>query len=306
MLAIGQLKEVRTSSRRGSVLTVGWKAMWCGNAHTPKQPRGPTEARGSITKLTSVETCNQDSAQRVQWLRRELHEAVVAAAVGVTAGVMHTVAAAGKEHKCQLGPIIFTTINVNGFPAKTLVDTGSPATIISLEFVLDVFIKNRSPQQTAAQWQVETQKRFSEPNITLSTYSRRRLDILVETHLRLSQGGQTVEAPVLVRKDAPNPLLLGTDLQSQLGFALVMISPQARVDLLSGSPMVQVGEVFKEPDKSTDQSDHQPPPTTNSSSRTGGGMVQVGEVMGKSDHRPQPITNSSSQTGSGMVRVGGR
>ena len=34
----------------------------------PKQLRGPTEARGSITKLTPVETCNQDSAQRVQWL----------------------------------------------------------------------------------------------------------------------------------------------------------------------------------------------------------------------------------------------
>ena len=165
----------------------------------------------------------------------------VAAAVRVTAGVMHTVAAAGKEPKCQLGPVIFTTIEVNGVPAKTLVDTGSPATIISLEFVLDVFAKNRSPQQTAAQWQVETQKRFSEPNITLSTYGGQRLDILAETHLRLSQGGQTVEAPVLVQKDAPNPLLLGTDLQFRLGFALVMISPQARVDLLSGSPMVQVG-----------------------------------------------------------------
>ena len=88
---------------------------------------------------------NQDSAQRVQWLRRELHKVEVAAAVGVTAGVMHTVAAAGKEPKCQLGPVIFTTIEVNGVPAKTLVDTGSPATIISLEFVLDVFAKNRSP-----------------------------------------------------------------------------------------------------------------------------------------------------------------
>ena len=107
----------------------------------------------------------------------------VAAAVGVTAGVMHTAAAADKEPKCRLGPVIFTTIEVNGVPAKTLVDTGCPATIISLEFVVDVFAKNRSPQQTAAQWQVETCKWFSEPNITLSTYGGQRLDILAETHL---------------------------------------------------------------------------------------------------------------------------
>ena len=60
--------------------------------------------------------------------------------VGVTAGVMHTVAAVGKEPKHQLGPVIFTTIEVNGVPAKTLIDTGSPATIISLEFVLNVFV----------------------------------------------------------------------------------------------------------------------------------------------------------------------
>ena len=108
----------------------------------PKQLRGPTEARGSMTKLTTVETCNQDSVQHVQWLRRGQHEAEVAAAVGVTVGVMHMVAAPDKIPKCQLGPVIFTKIEVNGVPAKTLVDTGSLATIISLEFVLDVFAKN--------------------------------------------------------------------------------------------------------------------------------------------------------------------
>ena len=106
------------------------------------------------------------------------------------------------------------------------------------------------------------------------------MDILAETHLRLSQGGQTVEAKVLVKKDAPNPLLLDTDLQSRLVFELVMISPQARVDLLSGSLMVQVGEVFKEPDKSTGQPGQLHQPITDSSSRTGGGMVPVGDVIG--------------------------
>ena len=162
MLAIGRPKKLQTSPRRGSVSIVGWRAIWFGNVHTPSNRKDSLRhpAWGSITKLTPVDACNQDSAQRIQRLRRELHKAEVAAAVGMTAGVMHTVAAAGKEPICQLVTVIFATIEVNGVPARALVDTGSLATIISLEFLLDVFAKNRSPQQTAAQWQVETRSSF--------------------------------------------------------------------------------------------------------------------------------------------------
>lgn len=152
---------------------------------------------------------------------------------------MHTVGAADKKPNCQLGPVVFAMIDVNRVPTKALVDTGSPATTISLEFVLNILTKVPSPQQTPAQWQAETLEQFVEPNVVLSTYGGQRSHILVETTLQLSQGGQTVDAPVLVQKNASNPLLLGTDQQQKLGFMLVIAGRQNRVDSLAGSRVDQ-------------------------------------------------------------------
>ena len=75
----------------------------------------------------------------------------IAATVWVLAGLMHMVAAAGKELKWQLGPIIFTTIKVNTIPSKTLVDTGSLATIISLEFVQCICQEPITPADSSQQ-----------------------------------------------------------------------------------------------------------------------------------------------------------
>ena len=48
-----------------------------------------------------------------------------------------------------------------------------------------------------------------------------------------------MDAVVLVQKGAPNDVLLGTDVQPQLGFSLLMATSEKRVDLLVGEgPMV--------------------------------------------------------------------
>jgi hypothetical protein len=53
--------------------------------------------------------------------------------------------------------------------------------------------------------------------------------------LSLSQGDRSVDVMVLVQKDAPRDLLLGTDTQSHLGFSLLMMKLKGEVvDLLSG------------------------------------------------------------------------
>ena len=114
-----------------------------------------------------------------------------------------------------------TRILVNGVPTQALVDTGSPATIISLDFVIDIFTKERKKEQTPAQWKEATWKRFSQPAILLRAYSGHKLNIMVQVSLRLTHGSRTVEAMVLVQEGAPNEFLLGTDLQPKLGFALV-------------------------------------------------------------------------------------
>ena len=49
-----------------------------------------------------------------------------------------------------------------------------------------------------------------------------------------AQGRYSTDAVVLVQKGAPYDLLLGTDVQSKLGFALLMKKLDKPVDLLTG------------------------------------------------------------------------
>ena len=132
----------------------------------------------------------------------------------------------------KLGPAVYTEVHVNGVPTRALVDTGSPATIISLDYVMDLLAAQRTPQQTPAQWEEETLKKFSPPEVALSAYGGQSLDVLSQIPLQLSQGDRVVKGVVLVQQDAPNDLLLGTDLQTPLGFALMMETVGSPVDLL--------------------------------------------------------------------------
>ena len=70
------------------------------------------------------------------------------------------------------------------------------------------------------------------------------MDIIAQIKVSLSQGNRHVDTVVLVQKDAPNNLLLGTDIQPHLVFALMMERPDGKkTDLLSGQ-----GEVlYKSP-----------------------------------------------------------
>ena len=80
----------------------------------------------------------------------------------------------------------------------------------------------------------ETLKRFSPPTVSLKANGGHKLDILSQTQLTLSHGKCTVETMVLVQQGTPNHLLLGTDVQPKLGFALVAETTEKLVNLLTG------------------------------------------------------------------------
>jgi hypothetical protein len=65
---------------------------------------------------------------------------------------------------------VFAPISVNGVSTEALVDTGSPATIVSLEFVLRVLRKNRTKNQTNDQWMELTREKFKDPDVVLKNY----------------------------------------------------------------------------------------------------------------------------------------
>lgn len=98
---------------------------------------------------------------------------------------------------------------------------------------MDVFAAERGSQQSPEQWRTEELKKLP-PSPPLKNYEGHPLDILSHIHLSLSQGGQAIDTIVLVQKGAPNDLLLGTDVQPKLVFALVMEAGERVVDLLTG------------------------------------------------------------------------
>ena len=125
-------------------------------------------------------------------------------------------------------------MKVNGVPTEALVDTGSSATIVSLDFAMKVFAKERDKFQSTAEWQDKITEKFSDPEVTLKNYGGHRLDIMAQVLVSLTQGEHQIEAMVLVQKGAPNNLLLGSDVQPQLGFSLAMEkSSTEAVDLLT-------------------------------------------------------------------------
>lgn len=88
----------------------------------------------------------------------------------------------------RLGPTVYTPVVVNGVSTDALIDTGSPVTIVSLEFILKVLRQNRPQDQTDTQWIESTQEKFKDPDVTLKSYGGHRLDFTAQIELSLSRG----------------------------------------------------------------------------------------------------------------------
>ena len=148
--------------------------------------------------------------------------------------VLNTLTAQLEKQGDRLGPSLTTQVYVNGVPAETLIDTGSPATVISLEFVLQSFAKTKPEGQSPSEWREETRRKFSLPSLTLKAYSGHHLSIPYQVAVELQHASKTIKTVVLVQEEAPHELLLGTDLLPKLGFALVAMEGAQPTDLLTG------------------------------------------------------------------------
>ena len=137
----------------------------------------------------------------------------------------------------RIGPPVRTVVTVEGTDVDALVDSGSPVTIVSLALLLQVLASNKAPGQTPEEWTVEVKERLRRPTVTVKTYDGAKLLIHAETTLEISLGEKKHIAPVLVQKDAPEDLLLGTDFLPQLGILrMTPKKPDIRVELQSEQP----------------------------------------------------------------------
>ena len=218
---------------------------------------------GTMTSEAPQEGMSTASEREIEELMQQAElTAAIQAAGG--AGMLNVVQSVkeGKEHR--LGPTIITPVQVNGVTTNALVETGSPATIVSLKFVLDVLRKNRIKDQTDQEWQEATRKWFTDPDVTLRSYGGVQLHFLAEIELSISQGDQQVEVVALVWKDAPIDLLIGTDAQPRLGFSLYVRGTDGRATNLFSGRLVFPDDMLQEPPETPIGAAASDPPTERS------------------------------------------
>ena len=138
---------------------------------------------------------------------------------------------------------------------------------------MSILVGERKEGQSREQWKVDTLGRLAPPDVSLRNYGGHPLNLIAQTPLQLSCGDRTVDATVLIQKEAPNQLLLGTDVLGDLGFSLVGETPGGKINLLP-SPQ----PCHDEEDGTQDSVGPQPP------SLAGGPGVST---------RPRPIAMTS-------------
>ena len=279
------------------------------NRESPLLPEPPpTTMSATVEEEDDTMTKVEQLSKRLQGLEEKLVQK------GQTQ-VLNSVAAdqePGMEDHL-LGPSVTAKVLVNGVATEALIDTGSPATVVSLDFVLDVFVKEKAEHQTPAQWREETSKKFSPPSVSLKAYSGHKLNIISQVCLQLTHGGRTVEAIVLVQEGALHELLVGTDLQSKLGFALVAKDETRLTDLLTGADYTRKDVVhWGAPTGGADQppwspgsaggpAEHQSNCGSTSQTNSGG---QTDEEKAPFGLHPEPdVAEGESQELCGVVRL---
>lgn len=104
----------------------------------------------------------------------------------------------GKDRDgSSLGPTPTVEVLFEGVPTRALLDTGSPVTIVSLNFVLQALAKQRKESQTPAEWEQEVKPRLSTPKPMLQNYGGGNLDVIRQTSANISRENYACNAMVM-------------------------------------------------------------------------------------------------------------
>lgn len=180
----------------------------------------------------------------VQW-----QDAAVEEVLNSTLVTLHGVQPSPVEAEgAVLGPTLTTTVLVEGTPAEALLDTGSPVTIISLEFLVKPLARGKKNCEQMA-IREEVKSHLKPTTLKLKSYSGEDLPIVKQARVPISCGRYTITARVQVQMNAPVEVLLGTDLQPSLGFRLFDLDDPSQA--LDGSKQAQ--QVLTGDSKSMDQ-----------------------------------------------------
>ena len=114
-----------------------------------------------------------------------------------------------------------------------VVDTGSPVSIVSLEYLLQVLVKK--PLLEREDPEAWVRGRLQSTTLSLRNYNGGELPIVRQICLAMKKGGHSSTALVQVERGALVEFLLGTDLQPTLGYRLIQEEEDGIRNLLQPS-----------------------------------------------------------------------
>ena len=85
-------------------------------------------------------------------------------------GVIHGLSSIDEHNRGHLGPVINAQVELEGVTTNALLDTGSPATIVSLEFLIKARLKQKPANQSREEWEESFKETVQLSDVTLQNY----------------------------------------------------------------------------------------------------------------------------------------
>ena len=167
---------------------------------------------------------------------------VVEEAVQRLVATMHGIETRQTQTNAFLGPPPTSEILLDEEPVQALLDTGSPITIVSLDFFLKVAAQRRTTDQSPREWGESIRSRLKPSTVTLRSYGGDKLTIVSQVCCQLRRRAKEMNAVLRVQNGAPVDLLLGTDVLGRLGFGLVQQEGEGHTTDLLKQTDRQTGE----------------------------------------------------------------
>ena len=186
---------------------------------------GPNRIANTTANLQedSAAATQSNILSKVDRLRQELKAAELKESLPKASVTTHGITQETPPNGCddttvQLGPKLTTEILLEGHPVQALLDTGSPVSIVSIDFLLKVLLTAASSDQTKEDLKDAARKRIKSPTISVQSFEGGEVNIIGQVTVNVSLGEHSCQAVMLVQKGIQLEVLLGTDLLTKLGY----------------------------------------------------------------------------------------
>ena len=184
-------------------------------------------------------TSLSEAQNKVAELRQKLQLAEMQESLTKAAVTTHVLQKDNTEHPSgvngdspSLGCTLTAEVCVEGQPTKALLDTGSPVSIISIEFLLQALL-NLNKEKSKEERLKFAESKLKMPTISIWNFGGGRVNVLShQVTVDINRGSYQCRATILVQKGSTIELLLGTDLLTKLDFDLVKTSQEGEVTSL--------------------------------------------------------------------------